>query len=208
MISFQHVGSIFSSGGALPSSQVPLQSVMCSSAVRASFPLAPVFDVHVNSTMPRSRYASWRSGSRRRRSSLVACCALRPAVRAQEFAAFTEENLEAFLLNAQFSICEEAAAADGSGKVFVFDKWQRGEDAANGSVKLSYETNFKIPRYFQEHLNKHEFHTCYTEPLRGYNNWSMSSAESGLHTLQFIETALHTDQSSSCIRTESEYCVK
>ncbi|KAH9539699.1 hypothetical protein CY35_15G070900 [Sphagnum magellanicum] len=132
MISFQHVGSIFSFGGALPSSQVPLQSVMCSSAVRASFPLTPVFDVHVNSTMLRFRYASWRRGSRRRRSSLVACCALRPAVRAQEFAAFTEENFEAFLLNAQSSICEEAAAADGSGKVFVFDKWQRGEDAANG----------------------------------------------------------------------------
>ncbi|CAM6039535.1 unnamed protein product [Sphagnum compactum] len=132
MISFQHVGSIFSCGGALPSSQVPLQSIMCSSAGRASFPSAPVFDVHVNSTMLRSRYASWRRGSRRRRSSLVACCALRPAVRAQEFAAFTEENFEAFLLNAQSSICEEAAAADGSGKVFVFDKWQRGEDAANG----------------------------------------------------------------------------
>jgi hypothetical protein len=132
MISFQHVRSTFSSGGALPSSQVPQQSVMCSSAVRANFPLAPVLDVHVNSTMLLSRYASWRRGSRRRRSSLVACCALRPAVRAQEFAAFTEENFEAFLLNAQSSICEEAAAADGSGKVFVFDKWQRGEDAANG----------------------------------------------------------------------------
>jgi hypothetical protein len=59
-----------------------------------------------------SRYASWRRGSRRRRSSLVACCALRPAVRAQEFAAFTEENFEAFLLNAQSSICEEVRQAD------------------------------------------------------------------------------------------------
>ncbi len=112
MISFQHVGSIFSSGGALPSSQVLLQSVMCSSAVRANFPLAPVLDVHVDSTMLRSRYASWRRSSRRRRSSSVACCALRPAVRAQEFAAFTEENFEAFLLNAQSSICEEVRQAD------------------------------------------------------------------------------------------------
>ncbi|KAG0603043.1 hypothetical protein M758_10G061500 [Ceratodon purpureus] len=47
-------------------------------------------------------------------------------------AAFTQEGFEAFLVNLQSSICDEAAAADGSGKVFGLDKWQRGEDASNG----------------------------------------------------------------------------
>lgn len=35
-------------------------------------------------------------------------------------------------MNLQSSICDEAATADGSGKMFGFDKWQRGADPSNG----------------------------------------------------------------------------
>ncbi len=85
---------------------------MCSLRVCANFPLVSVLDVHVNSTMLRSRYASWKKGSKRRRSNLVTCYVLGRAICAQEFVAFMEDNFEVFLFNAQSSICDEVRQAN------------------------------------------------------------------------------------------------
>ncbi|KAL3689130.1 hypothetical protein R1sor_015439 [Riccia sorocarpa] len=45
---------------------------------------------------------------------------------------FTKERFEAFLLRMQESICTTAAEADGSGKAFCEDRWQRSEDPSSG----------------------------------------------------------------------------
>jgi hypothetical protein len=85
---------------------------MCSSRVCANFPLVSVLDVHVNSTILRSKYASWKKGNRRRKSNLVGCCVLGRVICAQEFVAFMEDNFEVFLFNAQSSICDEVRQAN------------------------------------------------------------------------------------------------
>ncbi|KAL2631267.1 hypothetical protein R1flu_015953 [Riccia fluitans] len=46
--------------------------------------------------------------------------------------AFSKEGFESFLLTMQESICIMAAEADGSGKTFCEDRWQRSEDPRSG----------------------------------------------------------------------------
>ncbi|XP_024397147.1 uncharacterized protein [Physcomitrium patens] len=65
-------------------------------------------------------------------SGVAVKCAQEKAAATVSRPAFTQEEFEAFLVNLQSSICDEAATADGSGKMFGFDKWQRGADPSNG----------------------------------------------------------------------------
>ncbi|KAJ7286643.1 hypothetical protein O6H91_Y250100 [Diphasiastrum complanatum] len=45
---------------------------------------------------------------------------------------FSQDVLEAFLLDKQMNMCDEAALADGSGKQFLLNKWNRGDDPKYG----------------------------------------------------------------------------
>ncbi|KAL3689139.1 hypothetical protein R1sor_015448 [Riccia sorocarpa] len=49
----------------------------------------------------------------------------------QQYEVFTREKFEAFLLTMQESICATAAEADGSGKTFCEDRWQRSDDPSS-----------------------------------------------------------------------------
>lgn len=49
-------------------------------------------------------------------------------------------------------VATQAATADGSGKMFGFDKWQRGADPSNGSGFLNTSYNFSSVQEFHYSL--------------------------------------------------------
>ncbi|KAG6556608.1 hypothetical protein Mapa_001549 [Marchantia paleacea] len=76
---------------------------------------------------------SWITGSEDSKNRRGKCCRSYSEVEAQQLQpAFSREGFEEFLLNMQESICVTAAEADGSGRTFCEDRWQRSKDPKSG----------------------------------------------------------------------------